>query len=163
MTPILEGDAETMARFTLRLLIPLVLLVATLAPPALADRIEFRDGRVLDGEVVSRDARIVMVKYSKDGKLIVERFERSLIRRIVPGPTAKAGEASKEPAAKKVETVRRVVYLIDRSGSMGIDGRFGKVIARASAMIGTYDETTRLHLLAFFAGVFERTMRRWLS
>jgi hypothetical protein len=135
----------------------LVLLCFLLIPTSEADRLLFRDGTEIKGRVVSKDNRMITFATKIDGKLTVQKYDRAQVKMIVPeseeknnpflDPTTSEKKliAPKRPGLKAT----RVIFMIDRSGSMGLAKRLENSLKKAQAMALTYTGNIRLQIFAF--------------
>jgi hypothetical protein len=126
-------------------------LVLLGAGEARADRLEMKDGRTLSGRILGQDADSITFGIRRNGRLVVERIERAAVRLVVPEverPVAESGAAGKPKASTK-KIARRVVLLVDLSGSMTLGDRLAEAKRSMKARLKTFDFDTRLSSSGF--------------
>jgi hypothetical protein len=135
----------------------LTLLGLLMISSADADRLVFRDGKELLGRVVSEDTATVTFATKVDGKLLVKRYPRAAIKKIIPelgkmnDPFVDPDEPAEQSKPVKESGLKssRVVFLIDRSSSMALGRRFQNALKVARTIAKGYSSDTRLQIFAF--------------
>lgn len=141
----------------------IILLGSLLCTNARADRLVLTDGRDLPGKIMSQTGTSVTFASKENGKVVVRKYQLSQIRSIIPelndknNPFPKPKVDPDEARDSKNGTARtgpltetdRVIFLIDRSGSMALGSRLEKAVKLAEEILLKFEGETRLQVFAF--------------
>src|SRR5216117_3110690 len=83
--------------------------LALLAPAARADRLTLRDGRVLEGRIVSESEAGLELELKRDTMVTVLHFARADVKTVERGPVAAAPADPDAIAAELLKVARRAV------------------------------------------------------
>lgn len=139
------------------------------APRAtLADIILVKDGTYLDGKVIAEDDRELTIEVTKKGvtrKVILAKAD--IVKRIpskgapaAPRPGSSDRGGNNDPSAatpgqgnpsasRDPQLGKKVMFLVDASGSMSLGGRFAAAKAKVVDMVQAMDDDAELDLIFF--------------
>lgn len=137
-------------RFVLAL-ISFGMLIAS-AATALADKLILIDGTVIEGKVMGRDSKAITFGADEDGQLVVRRYPLSRVKQVIPEIEGQK-ERPPESANPTKRPVRKVVFLLDVSGSMALGQRFDKARAALLAQVKTFRPRVRVQFYSFSSQV----------
>ncbi|MDF1665864.1 MAG: VWA domain-containing protein, partial [Planctomycetota bacterium] len=140
-----------------------ILLGSLLCTNARADRLVLTDGRDLPGKIMSQTGTSVTFASKENGKVVVRKYQLAQIRSIIPelndknNPFPKPDRDPDDPQNPKNKVIRtgpvtktdRVIFLIDRSGSMALGSRLEKAVKLAEELMLKFEGETRLQVFAF--------------
>lgn len=140
-----------------------ILLGCLLCTNARADRLVFKDGQELLGKIMSQNASSVTFASKEGAKVVVRKYSLSKVKSIIPelgdknSPFPKPKLDPDDPENPKNKVVRtgpvtetdRVVFLIDRSSSMGLGSRLENAVKLAEDLMGKFEGETRLQIFAY--------------
>src|SRR5687768_1910148 len=93
-----------------------VATVLALLPPASADQVFLKDGRILDGRVLGQSPKEVRIEIRKGTSLLVATYPATIVDKVVLSKPANTPSASAMPSTKAASKAAPVVPGTEPSG-----------------------------------------------